>query len=102
MRDTKEEAVQERRAARLGEFIEVLGQGHGTEGLEDGTLKDIRVRFATEEEPSTLLIVRATSREGDHIAFVGAYSAADALLAWRAKDAGPGLKWREDVPWGER
>lgn len=102
MRDIEEEAVQDRRCRRVGEFLDKLGRGMGAEGLANGVLTDIRIRLATEEEPSVLLIVRGWDERGKHIAFVGAFSVIDALLAWRAKREHKGLKWREDVPWSER
>lgn len=102
MRDAREEAVQERRCRRVGEFLDAVGRGLDAVGLKNGTLTDIRIRLASEEEPSVLLIVRGYDEAGKHIAFIGAFSVVDALLAWRAKEGSKGMKWREDVPWSER
>lgn len=99
VRDAEEEAVEGRRSRRIGEFIEALGSGAGVARVAGWSLKELRIRFPTEEEPSTLLIVKAQSPAGGRIAFVGAYSAADAVLAWRKRCTTGGLKWREDLPW---
>jgi hypothetical protein len=56
----------------------------------------------SEVEPSTLLIVRASAKGEKFIAFIGAFSVTDAILAWRARVLGDGLKWRVDVPWEGR
>lgn len=102
MRDVDQEQVQEKRARRIGEFIDQLGSGVGVRDLPGGVLTAYKVRFPTEEEPNALVIVRARTREGLWIAFVGAYGLGDAVLAWRARQAGKGMRWREDVPYDER
>ena len=102
MRNAETEAATDRRNRRIGEFIEGLGQGVGLGGLEDGRVVSIRIRFPTEAEPTTLLVVRASAEVGPRIAFIGAFSAGDALLAWRARAGAAGMKWREDIPWSER
>lgn len=102
MRDAEVEAADAKRARRIGEFVDALAHGVGVMGLEAGALLSVKVRFPTEEDPSTLLIVRARSGEGLVIGFVGAYSLGDAILAWRARIGAGTMKWREDVPWEQR
>lgn len=102
MRKIKSEADAERRAARVGAFLEALGDGLGVTGLEGGGLTSIQIRLPTEADPSVLLVLKATSGEGKRIAFVGALRISGAILAWRAKDAEGSLRWREDLPWSER
>lgn len=102
VRDAKAEAGVDRRNSRIGAWLEAIMEGRGAEGLPEGTVTGISIRMPTEADPATLLIVRATGGTGKHIAFVGAYSVNDALLAWAAKCRKAGMKWREDVPWGER
>lgn len=102
MRDGEAEEVEARRARRVGEFLAIVGTGRAAAPLEGGRVTAWRVRMPTEEEPSVLLVVRAVAGEEGHIAFIGAFSVTDALLAWRARATGSGMKWREDVPWGER
>lgn len=102
MRNVDAEASDEKRYVRIGEFVDRLGGRAGVESLEGGVLKSVRVRFPTEEDPSALLIVRASAEEGERIAFIGAYGCGDAILAWRAKDKAGRMKWREDVPWEDR
>lgn len=72
------------------------------EKFAGGELRSLRVRFPTEEEPSTLLIVRVSTEEGPMISFVGAFSLVDALLAWGARVKSGTMKWREDLPWEQR
>lgn len=102
MRDVEREAAAERRSRRIGEFIESLSGDQDLRGLTKGRLVGFQVRMPAEEEPSALLIVRALAEEGRRIAFVGAFSVGDAILAWRAREGGKGMKWREDIPWAER
>lgn len=102
MRDADVEAGTLRANARIGEFMASLSEGRGVQGLPDGVLTGFRLRLPTEQEPSVLLVIRAESAEGRHIAFVGAFSVFDALLAWRSRCQGAAMKWREDVPWDER
>lgn len=102
MRDAEREQGAERRARKIGDWIGAIEGGLPTAGLEGGKLTGLQVRFPTEEEPSTLLIIKASSEAGKHIAFVGAYNLGDALLAWLARAKGDRVRWREDVPWGQR
>lgn len=102
MRDIEKEAAADKRAARIGEFVEAWSAGDVLGGLAGGVLKDVRIRMPTEEDPGALVVVKASSDEGSRIAFVGAYNVGDALLAWRAKARAGSLKWREDVPWKQR
>ena len=102
MRDAKLEGAAEKRARRIGEFLEGLGAGAGVDRDGDWSLTSFRVRLPTEIEPSCLLIVRASVGGAPRIAFIGAFTVGDALLAWRARVAAGGVKWREDVPWAER
>lgn len=97
-----DEERENRRCRRAGELLASIDDGVEVIGLDRGVLTGFRVRLPTEEEPSVLLLVRASDERGKHIAFVGAYGVVDALLAWRARRTGDGLKWREDVPWKER
>lgn len=87
---------------RVGEWLTAVSEGRGCEGVEGGAVTDIRIRLASRENPEVLLIVKAEAAGGRYIGFVGGLDAVQALLTWRAKDAGKGLKWRVDVPWGER
>lgn len=102
MRDVKAEERENGRLRRIGEFLAQLDEGGSPSGLKRGMIMDFRVRLRSEEEPSVLLIVRAEDGSGKHIAFVGAFSVADVLLAWRAREGAAGLKWREDVPWSQK
>ena len=99
MRNAESEAVLGKRHARIGEFLDALGQGVGVRDLQEGRLISVRIRLPTEEEPSTLLVIRATAQRGGCVAFVGGFSVGDVVLAWRARMAGSGMKWREDKPW---
>lgn len=87
---------------RVGELFDRVAQGGPVKGLEEGRLTRLQMRLPTETQPEALLIVKATSAQGDHIAFIGGLDIVQALLTWRAKVMGPGLPWREDIPWGER
>ena len=102
MRNEARERAWEKRVRRVGEWVEALSEGRGTTGLEGATLAGISVRMPTESQPETLLVIKARIGEDKYVAFCGALELAGALLAWRAKDGGKGLRWRVDVPWGER
>lgn len=102
VRDAEREAKDQRRHERVGEFLDAVAAGRGAEGLTEGRVTAIRMRLPSEEDPSTLLIVKVSSEEGDSIAFVGAFSLCDAILAWRARSEKGTMQWRDDVPWAER
>lgn len=101
MRDAEREAAYLKMTQRIGEFIVALEEGMGTKGLEGGRLTGVVVRMSTEERPECLVVVKAVVGEERWVAFVGALALDQALLMWRAKEKGRGLKWREDRPWGE-
>lgn len=102
VRDVDKEAAEARRARRIGEFIDGLGSGAGVRGLANGVLVGVKIRFPTEEDPSTLLSIRALDGDEALIGFVGAYCLGDAVLAWWARIHRGSMKWREDLPWNER
>jgi len=102
MRNINAEDRVNRMNRRIGEFIQGLTEGRGAQGVPGGAVVRITARLPTEDSPEALLVVKATSEVGDHVAFVGGLDLTQAFLTWAAKDRGTGLKWREDVPWGER
>jgi len=87
---------------RAGEWLAAVAEGRGCQGLTGAQVTDIRVRFPTRENPETLLVVKARTANEKYIGFVGGLDVVQALLTWRAKDGGKGLKWRVDIPWSER
>lgn len=102
MRDVEQEAAVEKRDRRVGEFLAALGEGVGVGELPGGRIDGFRVRLPTEEDPGTLIIVRASSGSTKVVAFVGAYDLSSATLAWRARSRVGRMKWREDRPWKDR
>ena len=102
MRDAEEEQAHHKLLAKVGEWVMALGAGRGCEGAAGGVLTEFRVRMPREDEPMALLIVKVTGEDAKYIGFIGAPTAEAALLAWRARDGKGGLKWRVDLPWGER
>ena len=101
-KDPDNGASLERRYRKVGEFIEGLAGVLAAKGVQGGALTGITVRMPTEEEPSALLVIRATGAKGKRVAFVGAYTLGDAFLAWRAQALAGSIKWREDIPWSQR
>lgn len=102
MRNAADEHKEGSRARRVGEFLEALEGVLPTAGLEGGRVTSLRIRLPTEAEPSTLLVVKASTEGGDFITFIGGYQVTDVILAWRARCTGGVMKWREDVPWEQR
>lgn len=102
MRDIDQEERLGKLYRRVGEWLAGLSHGMGAGSLPGGEVTSWRFKMATEDDPMTLLIVKATATTGDWIAFVGAPSVCGALLAWRAREAGAGLKWKADRPWADR
>jgi hypothetical protein len=100
MRNVDLEQRWQKRVAAIGQFIESIEEGHGARGIEEGRVTRITIRFPSEEEPEALVVVKASSPNGDAVGFVGGMDVGAAILTWRAKDARGGLKWREDKPWG--
>lgn len=86
---------------RVGEWLEALNHGQGASTLAQGVVTSWRIKMGSEEDPMVLLVVKASDEGGDWIAFIGAPSPCRALLAWRAREASGGMKWRVDKPWEE-
>lgn len=101
-RNAEWEREYEKRCARAGEWLDALQEGHGVKGTDKGILKSFLLRCRTPEDPGVLLVVKAQTDAGGVIGFAGGLGMVEALLAWRAKDAAGGLKWRVDLPWEER
>lgn len=102
MRDDAREEREAVRHRRIGEFLEALDRGLCSQRMPGARLVSLQLRFPTEEEPSTLLIVRVDAEGGPLVGFVGAYGCADAVLAFRKRLQTDHMKWREDRPWSER
>ena len=102
MRDKEAEAREGRLNRRVGEWLAAVSTGRGAAGLEGGRVRQITMRLPTEEDPSTLLVVKAQNEVGSYVSFVGAYNLADALLAWRARCKNDRMRWRENRPWEDR
>lgn len=99
MRDQERERIWTRTTLRVGEFLRSLGEGVDRPGLPGGVMTGFVVRMPTEKRPDCLIVVRATGKEGRVVAFVGGLDLTQAILTWRAKYLGPGLKYREDRPY---
>lgn len=102
MRNAGAEERLNRKNRRVGEFLDAIARGLEPRGLEGAQVVRINIRLATQLSPEALVVVKAVSENGRHIGFVGGLDIVQALLTWRAKEAGPGLRWREDVPYEER
>lgn len=100
MRDVEEEAGQDRRQARIGEFVEAIERGRGLKGLPGGVVNEVRMLTNKREAGDALLVVKASAGGERWVAFVGARNVGEAMLTWRQKDRGKGLRWRKDKPWG--
>lgn len=102
VRDKEAEDRLARADRRAGEWLRALAEGRGVEGLQGGQLVSARIRMPRGDDPSALLVVKATDVEGDWVAFVGGTGPLSLMLKWRADAGSGGLRWRVDVPWGER
>lgn len=101
MRDAVDEERLAKANRRVGEWIMAVTQGAGARSIEGGEVTSWRVKMPTEVDPMVLLIVKASGVQGDYIGFIGAPNCSGALLAWKAREAADGMKWRVDRPWGE-
>lgn len=99
VRSEEREQRDAKRNRAVGEWMEALEFGRGLEGLADGRLIDIRFRMPTDESPEVLLVVRAGVADKRYVAFIGGLDITQVILAWRKRDRGRGLRWREDTPW---
>ena len=102
VRDAEREAREARKHRRVGEWLDRLEDAYEPQGLEGGAYTEVRIRLPVGDGGDTLLILKATGPAGKYIAFVGALDPLGAMLAWRSREGGPGMKWRVEVPWGER
>lgn len=102
MRAVDREAVWLKAMQRIGEFVESLGQLPVKGVPEDTELKGFNVRLPTEERPDALIVLKASGEGGAFVAFMGGLTLAQAILGWRAEHVAGKIRWRVDVPWGER
>lgn len=102
MRNADAEARENTRNRRVGEFIQAVTDGQGAAGLETGRVSRITMRLPSRDDPEALVVVKASGEGGDFVAFIGGLDLVQALLTWAAKDQGKGLRWRVDIPWGQR
>ena len=102
MRAVDREAEWLKAMQRVGEFLSLCDNAGGIKGPGDATLTGFTARLPTEEKPETLLVLKASGGEGRFVSFVGGLTLTQALLTWRAKVMGGKVRWREDVPYGER
>lgn len=102
MRSKDAEHRLDTRNRRVGELLDAICNGLEPKGLANGSVTRIKIKAPSRDDPEALVAVQATDGVGKHIAFVGGLDIIQALLTWRAKEAGGGLRWRPDVPWGER
>lgn len=101
MRAADLEKAWTKRMVRVGEWVAYLSTEGRLPGLEGAQLDEIRIRWGQPHRTDVLLVIKASVEEQRYVAFVGALTVADAMLAWRAKKMGGGLRWREDRPFGE-
>lgn len=101
MRKQAIEAAWQKRLVRVGEFLEAIEEGRGTEGLEDARVLEVRILTNQRDAGDTLLVIKAREGDQQYVAFVGARNVGEAILTWRQRAGKKGLKWRPDKPWGE-
>ena len=90
-----------KRLERAGEVLAGVQEGYGAKAVAGATILEIRLLLRSPDRGDCLLIVKASSPEGRHVAFCGGPDPVTALLTWRAKEEGAGIKYREDRPWKE-
>lgn len=84
---------------RVGEWLETIGEDYSPPGIEGAELVSVLVRSPTRDRPECLLVLKARVGEDRFVAFIGGLTVNQAILTWRAKGLGRGLKWRKDTPW---
>lgn len=102
MRAADREAEWLKSMQRVGEFL-TLWDRPGGPGLPEGTeLEGLSIKFPSGDRTDTLIILKASGDVGRFVGFMGGLTLTQALLTWRAKALKDVVKWREDVPFGER
>lgn len=99
MRQVEWERQWEKRMVRVGEFIATLGEDTLPKGLDGARLDAVTVKWEQPDRTNVLVVVKASTEDEKWVAFVGALTLMDAVLTWRSKEGGQGLRWREDRPW---
>lgn len=99
MRDADGEKAWERRLTGASMCLEALTSGWGCKSLKNGKVSKITILLPSPERGECLLVVKAHSDDGDFVGFVGGLDVVTAMLMWKAKEGGQGLKYREDTPW---
>lgn len=99
MRDGDRERDWMKRLARAAEFLEALEAGHIYQKREGFQIREVRILMNTRGAGDSLLVAKALEGDDKVVAFVGGRTVVEALLTWRQKEAGKGIKWRPDTPY---
>ena len=96
MRNAEAEGKWVKRLEDAGSALEATTAGRGCKALEDGALYEIRILLTSETRGDVLMVLKARKGAEKYVAFVGGPDPVTALLQWRAKERGAGVKWRLD------
>lgn len=96
MKNVEAEAKWLARLRAAGTVVEGLAAGQGCKALEKGEMREVRILLTSPERGDVLMVLKAFAAGSKYVAFVGGPDAVTALLAWRAKEQGAGVKWRLD------
>ncbi|MCK4627303.1 MAG: hypothetical protein KAV00_18465 [Phycisphaerae bacterium] len=102
MRSAELEQAWTARMVRVAQAAEMPDQGAGCKALPGGVVTSIRIMCDGESRGDVLLVVKARMGGQAYVGFVGGLDVMTALLTWRKKELGAGLKFREEKPWGGR
>jgi len=90
-----------KRLEKVGALFEALGAGRGCKSLPEGTITEVRLLMPSERRADVLVVVKASTPAGKFVGFAGGPDPVTAILIYRKKEAGSGLKFREERPYGE-
>lgn len=83
-------------------MAELLDVGRGCKALDEGVVTSIRVLLPGGGRGDVLVVVKARRGDENYVGFVGGPDLVTALLTWKKKEIGEGLRFRREVPWDER
>lgn len=96
MRNIKAEEKWLKRLQGVGSMLEMVDSGGGHVARPQTQLTEIRLLLPSPSRGDVLVVLKGLEGATKYVAFVGGPDAMTAMLQWKAKEGGSGVKWRVD------
>lgn len=101
-RESAQDKVWEKRLRAVGLAVQELEQWVVGEAGRTPVLRSIRAQLDADGGTSVLLVLKGEGEGGKRIAFVGGLDLSTVLLSAVKRLRADVMRWREDIPYGER